>query len=168
MVAAVKQGLGHLPQRVRPLSPRPRHVEHPGVIDRHPGCSSQRDDEFLVLAGELQTTHLVCEVDVAEHLAAHMDGGPEEGRHHRVSRREADSVGVFADRGQPQRSRVADERAQDTVSERLRSDPTGLLRRQPRRDKLHEPFTVGAQHTQGAVPGPHEVASATHDPSEHL
>jgi hypothetical protein len=57
------------------LLPAGRLVQ-PGVLDRHAGRGTQRDQHGLVVLGELGGAPLIGQVQVAEHHVAHPDGTP--------------------------------------------------------------------------------------------
>lgn len=104
------------------------------VLDRDGGLRSEDDEHALVLIIERFHAALVREVDVAEDPAATRDGRSKEGTHRRVMRWEADGPWVGGDVGDPERIRVADQGAEEAVTDRRIADRCAFLGRDPDRD----------------------------------
>jgi hypothetical protein len=102
------------------------HVLQPGVqagvVDGDPGGAGECDRQLLVGGVEHVGRPLVGQVQVAEDLAPHPDGHPEERAHRRVVRREAVAVGVGGQVGEADRPRVDDEQPEDAVAGGERAD----------------------------------------------
>jgi hypothetical protein len=107
---------------LQPLAPRAGGGVQAGVVDRRRGRRGERGGERLVLGAELPARALG-EVEVAEDLVPDADRHPEEAVHGWMARREARRARVVADAAQPDRPRVVDQRAEQSLALREVRDP---------------------------------------------
>ena len=136
------------------------------VVDRDAGHDGERDRERFVVLGELGTVPLLAEVEVAEDLAAHEDGHAEERVHRGMVRREAGGIGMGREVGEPQRARIHDESAEQTLALRERTDRRDRGVVDADGDEVGESTTV-REHPERPVAGPHERCRGLDDPLEH-
>ena len=82
-------------------------------------------------------------------------------------RGEADRAGIRIEIVEPDRVRLVDDRAEESVAARQLADLGRILRREPDMDELLQP-PVGADDTERAVAGIHQIEPGLDDASEHL
>jgi hypothetical protein len=82
-------------------------------------------------------------------------------------RGEPDRPRVGADVRDAQRTRLADECAEEPVAGRWITERGALLGSDPDRDELLDRPAIGREHTQGSIPGAREVHRELDDPLEH-
>lgn len=165
-VGAGQQTAGQFTAGHQPAFAAVHGAVEPGIVDRHPGRGGQGAQHRLVIGVEGGPTVLVGQIQVAEHLRTHPDGGTEESPHRRMTRREADGVHVLVEVHQPQCVRLADQQPQDALA--FRSVPKigdGLLVHADR-DELLESALL-AEHTQRPVLGVDQVGRRLHDLPQH-
>jgi hypothetical protein len=157
---------GDLAGRLQPPLAAHHLLEQVRVLHRDAGCRGQRLHHQLVVGGELVGATLLGQVQVAVHLVADPDGNAEEAAHRRMVGREADRHRVFAEVGQPQRLRVADQLPEQapTLGQLAHVRPGLLVDADV--DEPGQPVVVGGQHAQGAVPGVDQLDGRGHDPAQ--
>ena len=69
---------------------------------------------------------------------------------------------------QPARLRVPDEETEHAVATRRITNLCPLLFRESPSHELHQPFTVGADHTQSSVARVDQRGGGLDDPAQHL
>ncbi len=131
--------------------PHPR--VQPCVLDRDAGCDSECHHELLVDVAERVLRALVGEVQVPEDLTAHGDGHSEERPHRWVVRGEAEAVGMLAKVGKPDRSRLADQEAEDAVTLRQVADLGSLLGVDAHGEELRQERPGRVEHSECPVLG---------------
>ena len=142
-------------------------VVEASVLDGDGRLRRKQDEHSLVLLVEGLGVLLVGEIDVPEHPSPPGDRSPEEGLHRRMVRREPDRPRVGADVRDPQRTSLADERAEEAVAGRGVTERGALFGRDPDRDELLDRPAVGCEHPEGSVSRVGEVDRQLDDPQEH-
>ncbi len=160
------EGLRDLRGGLEPLPPPLAEPVGTGVVDDRPRRLRQRLDEHLVLLGEVARSLLLGEVQVAVDGAPDADGDTEEAGHRRVVGREAGGVGVVGEVVEPQRSRFADQQAEDAVPAGQVSDATPGRLVDALGDEVDQ-HPVGPDDPQGAVRRAGERRGGLHDPAQH-
>src|SRR6266508_3207329 len=92
------------------------------AIRSRSGLSGEQRDELFVFVGEVCSTLFLGQVEVAVGDAAQQDRNTEERVHRRVSGRESDRTRVLRQIVQAQRTRVADQDAEDAATVRRVAD----------------------------------------------
>ena len=137
------------------------------VLDGDARSHGQREDQLLVVLGELLGVLLVGQVQIPVDLAVDPHGHPEERGHGGVARRDPVTVGAVCDVAQPQRFVVGDERAEDAPTRRARADGLLLLGAEAHGEELVERPPILGQHAQRPVLGVDQVAGLLDDPAQH-
>ena len=106
----------------KPALPAPGHVIEARVLDRDTGRGGQGDHDLLILFGEVAATLLLGQVEVAECLAADQDGHAQEGTHRRVVGRKAGGMRMLGEVVKPERMRLVDQQAEDSLTGRQMAD----------------------------------------------
>ena len=138
-----------------------------GVVDRSGRPLGEHHHGLLVLLGELSSALLLSQVQVAPGLAADHDRNAQEGPHLGVAHREPVALGVLANVGQPQGTRVVDQYPEDAASARKVANRTLRGAIDPDREEAFELLTRLVEHAERRVPGAGDLAGFPEDPVEH-
>ena len=136
-----------------------------GVLDGDGGLSSEGDHGRLVLLGELWPGQLIGQVEVADGPSPGDDRHAQEAVHRGVIGAEAGRAGVVSQVGQPDRSGVLDQGAEQPAAARQVMDQRLLLGRHAAGDELVQ-VAVAVEHAQGGVAGPGQGARLVGDALE--
>ena len=160
------EGVAHLDQGLELTRPARRGLVQTRVLDRDGRLRREERDDVLVLLGEL-AVGLLGQVQVPVGDAAEHDRHPQERRHRRVVRREADRVRMLGEAAEAQGLRVADEHSEDAAPARTVADlPLGLLVDAGHEEAL-EACPGGVDHTERRVARAGQPRRRLHDPLEH-
>ena len=110
-----------------------------------------RPDDLLVLLVEVLSAGLLGQIEVPVGDAAHVDRDAEKRAHRRMVGRKADRPLVLAEIVEPQRRRLLDEHAQDSLAPRQLSDRGlgGWI--DPGRQETFEPGAASIDHAESRV-----------------
>jgi two-component system response regulator DevR len=132
---------------------RPDTIMEAVVVDGNARRQSQSFGKGFILVGEVIRTHLVGEVEVAEHLALRPEGHPEEGLHWWMMRREPVAVVMRSKVSQAERLGVGDHESEHAPSRGPRSDGSLFHLGQPDGQELLEARSSLVEHSEGTVAG---------------
>jgi hypothetical protein len=141
----------HLVERFELPRPCRRRLVEPRVLDRDCSLRRQQLYEVLVILVEIGAGFLLRQVQVAVGDAPEQDRNAQEGVHRRMAGWEAGGAGVLIDPGQPDRSRIVDQRPEQALALRQLADLGHCLIRDADMYELGQ-MPVWRDHTQRGIP----------------
>ena len=108
------EGAYDVVERLELSRPPCRRLVESGVLDRDRGLGRKLNDELVVVVGEVVSTLLLGQVEVAVGNPSQQDRHAEEAAHRRMVRRKPDRARIIGEVAQAQRPRLPDQNPEDS------------------------------------------------------